>query len=239
MTPSIRLLPLLVTVSVFALGVRVSDIVTGESRKHDILAFIPSLRVAEARAEAAPSDKKEAASSDKKSETAPDAQSTQVAAQSDAKPTKDDLWVDPEQQSLGKAEMRLLQDLSARREALDKRERGLQEREALLSAAETQVDQKITELSSVRKEIQELLKVYDQKQNMKMDSLVKIYEAMKPADAARIFDNLDMDVLLQVVTRMKESKTAPVLAQMDAARAKELTLQLADRGKMPQSLASP
>ena len=147
--------------------------------------------------------------------------------------------MDPDQHSLGKAEMRLLQDLSARREALDKRERGLQEREALLSAAETQVDQKITELSSLRKEIQELLKVYDQKQNVKMDSLVKIYEEMKPADAARIFDNLDMDVLLQVVTLMKESKTAPVLAQMDAALAKELTLQLADRGKMPQSLASP
>ena len=235
MTPSIRLLPLMVTVSVIALGVRVSDIVTGQSMKNNVLAFVPSLKIAEARAEAVPAEKptspeptQVAAATPAKDTAAPDAQAKQKA--------KDDLWVDPEDRTLNKAEVRLLQDLTARREALDKRERALQDREALLSAAETQVDQKVKELSSLRKEIQDLLKTYDQKQDAKMDSLVKIYEAMKPPDAARIFDNLDMDVLMQVVTRMKEVKTAPILAQMEAAKAKELTLQQADRGRLPQTI---
>ena len=36
--------------------------------------------------------------------------------------------------------------------------------------------------------------------------LVKLYEAMKPRDAATIFNDLEMPVLLQVVDRMKEAR---------------------------------
>src|SRR3546814_4430099 len=56
-----------------------------------------------------------------------------------------------------------------------------------------------------------------------MQSLVKIYESMKPKDAARIFEELDMEVLLEVVERMKERKTAPILAEMNPERAKTVT----------------
>ena len=58
--------------------------------------------------------------------------------------------------------------------------------------------------------------------------LVKVYESMKPRDAAVIFNDLDMPVLLQVVDRMKEAKAAPVLAAMQADKARELTTKLAD-----------
>src|SRR3546814_19626533 len=58
-------------------------------------------------------------------------------------------------------------------------------------------------------------------------SLVKIYESMKPKDAARIFEHLDMEVLLEVVERMKERKTAPILAELDPERASTVTLELA------------
>ena len=58
---------------------------------------------------------------------------------------------------------------------------------------------------------------------------MKIYENMKPKDAARIFEELDMAVLLDVIERMKERKTAPILAQMNPKRAKAITLELAKR----------
>ena len=35
---------------------------------------------------------------------------------------------------------------------------------------------------------------------------MKLYEAMKPRDAAAIFNDLDQPVLLQVVDRMKETQ---------------------------------
>ena len=50
---------------------------------------------------------------------------------------------------------------------------------------------------------------------------------MKPRDAATIFNDLDMPVLLQVVDRMKEAKAAPVLAAMQPDRARLVTAQLA------------
>ena len=50
---------------------------------------------------------------------------------------------------------------------------------------------------------------------------------MKPRDAATIFNDLDMPVLLQVVDRMKEAKAAPVLAAMQPDKARDVTAQLA------------
>ena len=66
-----------------------------------------------------------------------------------------------------------------------------------------------------------------------MQRLVKIYEAMKPKDAARIFDQLDMNILLQVVERMAERRVAPILADMSPKRANELTAEIASRRQMP------
>ena len=62
---------------------------------------------------------------------------------------------------------------------------------------------------------------------MSWQGLVKLYEAMKPRDAATIFNDLDMPVLLQVVDRMKEAKAAPVLAAMQPDKARDLTARLA------------
>ena len=58
--------------------------------------------------------------------------------------------------------------------------------------------------------------------------MVKLYEMMKPRDAATIFNDLEMPVLLQVVDRMKEAKAAPVLAAMQPDKARDLTAKLAE-----------
>ena len=62
---------------------------------------------------------------------------------------------------------------------------------------------------------------------------MKIYENMKPQDAAPILQQMEMDVLLEVIGRMREQKSAMVLAQMDPAKARDVTLQLAERNKLP------
>jgi len=66
-------------------------------------------------------------------------------------------------------------------------------------------------------------------EDARIKRLVKVYETMKPKDAARIFDQLQLDTLLDVVSLMKESKTALILAAMESRRARELTLALAQR----------
>jgi flagellar motility protein MotE (MotC chaperone) len=136
-------------------------------------------------------------------------------------------------QSFTPKEVEILQRLQERREQLDQRARDLDMREAMLVAAESRFDQKIAELQKLKQEIQGLLTTVNSEQQTQLDSLVKIYETMKPADAAKIFNSLENKVLLNVISRMKEAKAAPVLAAMDSARAQEVTILLAERKRLP------
>ncbi|MGB0551483.1 MAG: MotE family protein [Alphaproteobacteria bacterium] len=130
-------------------------------------------------------------------------------------------------------EVQLLQELAERRTVLDAREKQLEEREVLLKAAEQRLVEKQTELTSTKEEIVALLKQQDKQEKAKINQLVAIYENMKPKDAANIFDELEMPVLLQVIKNMKERKVAPVIASMSADKARSLTKELADQRKLP------
>lgn len=130
-------------------------------------------------------------------------------------------------------ELELLQSLSRRREELEQRAREIDEREVLLKAAEQRIEQRIDDLEALQASIEALLVEHDDQTEAQMQSLVKIYESMKPKDAARIFEELDMEVLLDVIERMKERKSAPILAEMNPQRAKNVTLELAQRRELP------
>jgi flagellar motility protein MotE (MotC chaperone) len=133
----------------------------------------------------------------------------------------------------GDAEQELLQRLAERRAELNRRAQDLDQRSALLTAAEQRVNQKLVELEDLRNQIKSLVRQVDQEQRQQIESLVKLYETMRPADAARIMGTLEMGVLIEVVSRMRESKAAPILAAMDAAKARDLTIQLAERRQIP------
>jgi flagellar motility protein MotE (MotC chaperone) len=130
-------------------------------------------------------------------------------------------------------EVQLLQELAERRTVLDAREQRLEEREVLLKAAEQRLVEKQSELTSTKEEILALLKQQDKQEKAKINQLVAIYENMKPKDAANIFNELEMPVLLQVIKNMKERKVAPVIASMSAEKARSLTKELADQRKLP------
>lgn len=130
-------------------------------------------------------------------------------------------------------EIDVLQQLSKRREALDLRARQLDEREALIQAAEQRMDQKMAELKALQAMVENLLKQRSDEQEAELKSVVKMYENMKPKDAAQVFEEMDMDVLLDVVERMNERKAAPILALVTPTRAKEITFELAQRKVLP------
>ena len=131
-------------------------------------------------------------------------------------------------------EVQLLQSLAQRRNELDKRASDLDQREALLQAAEQRIDDKIAKLGAMQKVIDDAFKKQDQQDDTKLKSLVKIYEAMKPKDAAHIFEQLELPVVLEVLEKMKEQKTAPILASMDPAKAQAVTAALAERHASPE-----
>lgn len=132
------------------------------------------------------------------------------------------------------AEIEILQQLAVRRDNLDARESEMRTREGLLNAAEERIDKKIGELQNLRQTIDSLIKKFDAQQDAKLKSLVKIYENMKPKDAANIFQDLEMDTLLEVAERMKERKLAAIMAKMGAERAREVTVELRRLRELPK-----
>ena len=160
------------------------------------------------------------------------------AATSDLPPEEKELSKDSKTPPLGglkisESEFEVLQKLALRRKELDERAKKMDMRETLISAAEQRLEQKMAELKALKSLIEETLKNRNEDQEKQMQSLVKMYEAMKPKDAAQIFEELDIDVLLDVVARMSERKVAPILGLVTPDRAKEITVELADRQKLP------
>lgn len=141
----------------------------------------------------------------------------------------------PDRQRMTSAsQMQLLDQLAERRNTLNDWEREIAQRDALLKAAETRINRKVKELRAMQASLDSLIKVYDDQQDGQIRSLVKIYENMKPKDAARIFQELDMDTLLLVAEGMKERKLAPIMAEMNPGKAKEVTVELARLRRMEQ-----
>lgn len=135
---------------------------------------------------------------------------------------------------LTQAEIDLLQQLAERRERIENREQELGRRNAMLKAAETRIDQKIGELKALQATIEGLIKKYDEQQEKKVAGLVKIYENMKPKQAAKIFEELEMDVLLMVAERINSRKLAPIMAAMNAEKAREVTVELSKLRELPE-----
>ena len=124
-------------------------------------------------------------------------------------------------------EKALLQELRQRRQDLDARAEVIATRESLLVAAEQKLTARVAEMQALQAKLQGLDADQKQKVEAGWQGLVKLYEAMKPKDAATIFNDLTMPVLLQVMDRMKDAKAAAVMAAMNPDKARDVTAELA------------
>ncbi len=124
-------------------------------------------------------------------------------------------------------EIEVLERLAERRKALDKKATDLKLRENLLKAAEKRIEQKLDDIRKIEARIEKSFGDGNKRKAERFKDLVSMYENMKPKDAARIFNTLDMDVLLSVVQNMNARKMAGILAKMDAQAAQRLTVELA------------
>ncbi len=146
---------------------------------------------------------------------------------------------DPPPPVISDEERQLLQDLRARRNELEARERTLVEREGVLNAAEQRIVARAAELGALQTKLEQLEKNRVQRDDANWAGLVKVYETMKPRDAAAIFADMDMAVLLQITDRMREAKMAPIFGAMPPDRARLITAQLAAKRSRATTLDHP
>jgi len=121
----------------------------------------------------------------------------------------------------------LLDRLSARRTELEAFEQELSVRASLVDAAERRVQDRASTLEALEAQIASLVDERKRLEQEQFAGIVSMYQTMKPKDAASIFDELDIDVLVRVAKMMSPRKLAPVLAAMTTTRAQELTIRLA------------
>ena len=157
-------------------------------------------------------------------------QTAQAAAPAPAAPAADS--------GVSQAEMDVLTSLAGRRGALEERQRELELKASVIAAAEKRVDEKIIQLKALQTQIEALMGQREQRETQQLDGLVRIYSAMKPKDAARIFASLDNDVRINVAARMKADAMAGILSVLPSDVAQKLTVELATRYKSPAVAAT-
>jgi flagellar motility protein MotE (MotC chaperone) len=138
---------------------------------------------------------------------------------------------------LSPAELQVLQNLGARRGELDQRENDLSTQLALLAAAEAKLDAKAKALTGLKADVQNLITQADGREAAEVDRLVKVFESMKPKDAAPRMVLLDDSVRLPIAAKMKERSLSAIIALMPPPDAKKLTEALAKRFAAAQALA--
>ncbi len=211
----IKLLPILIAFAVVGFGFKVNNVVIGFAN------ITP--------AEAAIAPVQDQGQQDPNMAQAQGQQTTQQDQEEDT-PTREI----PDPLTMTATELEVLQDLAARRIKLNEREGQLDMREKLLLATEGRIDTKINRLQKLEGDIQNLITIYQDQENEQIKNLVKVYETMKPKDAAKIMSILDIDIQVQVALRMKSKSIALVMAKMDPQVAKSLTVELATRASLPK-----
>jgi flagellar motility protein MotE (MotC chaperone) len=136
-------------------------------------------------------------------------------------------------------ERAVLERLQTRRQELDTRNRELEMRENLLKVAEKRLEAKVSELRNTESRVNTAMGTRDKVEAERFKSIVTMYENMKAKDAARIFDRLDMKILVDVSTQMNPRKMSEILGQMSPDAAERLTVELANRASAQPKTQSP
>jgi flagellar motility protein MotE (MotC chaperone) len=128
---------------------------------------------------------------------------------------------------ISQAERALLEQLRARRSELEAREQTIASRELVLAASERRLGQRIDELTQLQQRLESMERTRGEREESGWRGLVRTYESMRPREAAAIFEELELPVVIQILDRMGERKMAPVIGAMRPEKARVLTAELA------------
>jgi flagellar motility protein MotE (MotC chaperone) len=145
----------------------------------------------------------------------------------------------PEQsQPVSPSERAILERLQSRRQELEARAREIDIRESLLKAAEKRIESRVEELKAIESRISTATEQKSEADAARFKGIITMYEGMKPKDAAKVFDRLDMPVLIQIASQIAPRKMSDILGQMQTEAAERLTVELARRAGPDQSASA-
>jgi flagellar motility protein MotE (MotC chaperone) len=136
------------------------------------------------------------------------------------------------------SERAILERLQARRQELETRAREIDIRESLLKAAEKRIESRVDELKGVEAGIKTATDQKGEADSARFKGIITMYEGMKPKDAAKIFDRLEMPVLFEIASQIAPRKMSDILGLMQPEAAERLTVELARRANGDKSASA-
>jgi flagellar motility protein MotE (MotC chaperone) len=127
------------------------------------------------------------------------------------------------------SERAILERLQQRRQELEARAREIDIRESLLKAAEKRIESKVEEMKAVESRISTATGQKSEADAARFKGIITMYEGMKPKDAAKVFDRLEMSVLFEIASQIAPRKMSDILGLMTPEAAERLTVELARR----------
>ncbi|ERF86205.1 flagellar protein FlbB [Bradyrhizobium viridifuturi] len=127
------------------------------------------------------------------------------------------------------SERAILERLQSRRQELETRAREVEIRESLLKAAEKRIEAKVEEAKANDAKANADAAAKAEAEAARFKGIVTMYENMKPKDAAKVFDRLEMNVLYQIASQIQPRKMSDILGLMQPEAAERLTVELARR----------
>ncbi len=161
-----------------------------------------------------------------------------VSAPETAKPPDGTVLYPDPAHPISAAERALLERLQARRQELEARAREIDIRENLLKSAEKRIEGRVEELKGVEARIVTKTEQKNEAEVARFKGLVTMYEGMKPRDAAKVFDRLEMPVLFEIASQIAPRKMSDILGLMSPEAAERLTVELARRAGTDKSASS-
>jgi flagellar motility protein MotE (MotC chaperone) len=138
-------------------------------------------------------------------------------------------------QTVSPSERAILERLQARRQELETRAREIDIRESLLKATEKRVEARVEELKAVESRISTATAQKNEAEAARFKGIITMYEGMKPKDAAKVFDRLEMPVLFEIASQIAPRKMADILGLMAPEAAERLTVEMARRAGTDKS----
>jgi flagellar motility protein MotE (MotC chaperone) len=147
----------------------------------------------------------------------------------ETKPEGTVVKVEEAQPQISASERAILERLQSRRQEIEARQREIDIRESLLKSAEKRIENKVEEMKAVETRIFATQAEQKAAEAQRMKGLVTMYEGMKPKDAARVFDRLEMGVLIEIASQIAPRKMSDIMGLMSPEAAERLTVEMARR----------
>ena len=141
-------------------------------------------------------------------------------------------------QPISPSERAILERLQSRRQELEARAREIDIRENLLKSAEKRIESRVEEMKATEARITTATGQKAEGEAARMKGIITMYESMKPKDAAKVFDRLEMSVLFEIASQIAPRKMSDIMGLMQPEAAERLTVEMARRAGSQQSASS-